>query len=148
MAGTAIVYADALAMISQGGGMPGLLLDMTANIRNIVADLEVLRTGMAEFTGSAVWDPGSILDGNEVAVDTTVTGVALGDFVTGVSFSVDLVDLELSGAVSAANTVTCVLSNNTGTTIDLSSGTLRMRVSSQGLVDAAADLTAHDITIT
>ena len=147
MAGSATTHAGALAQSAQGGGLPGLLLEMTANIRNIVADLEVLRTGLAEFVGSGTWNPSAIADGNEEAFDVTVTGAALGDFVTAVSFSLDLEDLELSAAVIATDSVTCVLSNNTGGSITLNSGTVRVRVASQGLVDAASDLVAYNQTL-
>ena len=107
--------------------------------------METLRGGVAEFTGSATWDPGSIADGDEEAVEVTVTGAALGDFVTGVSFSLDVADLVLNVSVTAADTVTCILANNTGGAIDLSSGTVRVRVSSQGSIDAASDLVAAEI---
>lgn len=80
-----------------------------------------------DLDGSATWDPGNIADGNEEAQDITVTGAALGDFVL-VSFSLDVTDLVLTGCVTAANTVTASLSNNTGGAIDLSSGTVRARV--------------------
>lgn len=73
------------------------------------------------------WNPASILDGNEDAVDVTVPGAALGDFALA-SFSLDITDLVLSASVTAANTVTAVLANNTGGTIDLGSGTLRVKV--------------------
>lgn len=74
------------------------------------------------LSGSKAWDPGSIGDGNEEALEITVTGAALGDFVLS-SFSVDVADLVLRGAVTAANTVTLVLANNTGGGIDLAAGT-------------------------
>ena len=77
--------------------------------------------------GSATWDPGSIADGDEEAKEITVTGAALGDFVL-VSFNLDVADLALVGAVTAANTVTAQLLNNTGGAIDLASGTIRARV--------------------
>ena len=59
---------------------------------------------------SATWDAASIADGNEVAVDVTVPGAALGDFAMA-SLSVDVADLVLSVAVTAANTATAVLAN-------------------------------------
>jgi len=68
--------------------------------------------------GSVTWDAGSIADGNEEAKEVTVTGAALGDFVLA-SFSIDVADLSLSAAVTAADTITFVLSNNTGGAIDL-----------------------------
>lgn len=80
------------------------------------------------YTGSVTWNPGSIDDGNEEAKEITVTGVALGDFVIGVSFSLDVADLVLNAQVTAANTVTAVLANNTGAAVDLAEGTLRVIV--------------------
>lgn len=88
---------------------------------------------LTPLTASATWDPASILDGDMVAVDTVVTGAALGDFVMA-SFSLDVADLVLSSTVTATNTVTTVLANNTGATVNLSSGTLRLRVFPSGNV--------------
>jgi len=82
---------------------------------------------MSGMTASATWDPASIADGNEVAVEVTVPDAKLGDFVLA-SFSLDVADLMLSAAVTAANTVTAVLANNTGGTVNLGSGTLRVKV--------------------
>lgn len=76
---------------------------------------------------SATKDWGSIDDGNEEAFDVTVTGAALGDFARA-SFSLDVTDLELSAQVTAANTVTVTLSNNTGGALDLGSGTVYVNV--------------------
>jgi hypothetical protein len=64
----------------------------------------------------------SIADGDEVAVDITVTGAALGDFVL-VSASVDVVDGVVNAQVTAADTVTVVMANNTGVAIDLAAVT-------------------------
>lgn len=79
------------------------------------------------FGSKATWDPGSIADGDEVAVDVTVNGAELGDLARA-SFSNDVTDLVLDAQVTAANTVTCVLANNTGGAIDLASGTVKVRV--------------------
>lgn len=87
---------------------------------------EVLIAGSA-LEGSATWDPGSIADGDMEAKDITVTGASLGDFVL-VSFSLDVADLTLTATVTATNTVTAVLANNTGGAVDLGSGTIRARV--------------------
>jgi len=82
---------------------------------------------LSGFTAEATWNPSSIADGNEEAVEVTVPGARLGDFAFA-SFSVDVADLVLSAAVTASNTVTAVLANNTGGAIDLGSGTLRVKV--------------------
>ena len=74
------------------------------------------------LSGSKAWDASSIADGDEEALEITVTGAALGDFVMS-SLSIDVADLVLRGAVTAANTVTLVLANNTGGGIDLAART-------------------------
>lgn len=86
--------------------------------------------------GSATWDAASIADGDEVVTEVTVTGAALGDFAIA-SFSIDVADLTLAAAVTAANTVTVQLLNNTGGAIDLASGTVYARVIKRGDVLAA-----------
>jgi hypothetical protein len=87
---------------------------------------DVLETQVA-LQASATVDPASIADGDELAGEITVTGAALGDFVLA-SFSLDLTDVALTAAVTAANTVTWTILNNTGGAIDLAEGTLRVRV--------------------
>jgi hypothetical protein len=77
--------------------------------------------------GSATKDFGSIADGNEEEQDITVTGAALGDFVVA-SLGVDTVGLTLTADVTAANTVTVVLGNFTGSAVDLASATLTVKV--------------------
>jgi hypothetical protein len=79
------------------------------------------------YIASATWDAGSIADGDEEAKEVTVTGAALGDFAIA-SLSIDIADLQLSADVTAANTVTCILSNSTGGAVDLASATLYVMV--------------------
>ena len=79
------------------------------------------------LTASATWDPASIADGDMEANDVTCTGAALGDFAQA-SFSLDVEDLVINAAVTAADTVTVVLANNTGGPVDLASGTVSVRV--------------------
>lgn len=78
------------------------------------------------FTGSAVYDPPNILAGASITTTIAVAGVALGDAVDGVSFSLDQQGILFSGYVSAANIVTVILFNRTAAAIDLASGTLRV----------------------
>lgn len=80
-----------------------------------------------DIYGSATWNPGSIADGNEEATTVTVTGAEVGDYAVA-SFSNDVSDLTLDAQVTAADTVTCVLANNTGGAVDLASGTVYARV--------------------
>jgi hypothetical protein len=56
----------------------------------------------------------------------TVPGVALGDMVIGMSVGVSEAGLVRRAYVSAANTVTIVTYNPTGSSVDLASTTLTM----------------------
>ena len=85
------------------------------------------------LTASETKDFGSIADGNEEAEEVTVTGAALGDFAVA-SIGVDATDLVVTAEVTAANTVTVVVLNNTGGAIDLASATLTVRVQKAGTV--------------
>lgn len=87
------------------------------------ARLEIVG-GLAATT---TWNPSSIASGAEEAKEITVTGAALGDVVL-LSASIDVADLALVGAVTAANTVTAQLLNNTGGAVDLGSFTLKALV--------------------
>lgn len=66
--------------------------------------------------------------GTFASVDVTVPNVALGDIVMGISMGVDTVDGVVGGAVTAANTVTLTLLNNSGGAIDLASTTCKFVV--------------------
>lgn len=66
--------------------------------------------------------------GTFASVDVTVPNVALGDIVMGVSMGVDTVDGVVGGAVTAANTVTLTLLNNSAGAIDLASTTCKFIV--------------------
>lgn len=79
------------------------------------------------LNASTTWDAGSINDGAEETKDINVPGAELGDFVMA-SCSIDVADLALTGQVTAANTVTLQLLNNTGGAVDLDSGTYYIRV--------------------
>ena len=80
------------------------------------------------LTGSKTFDAGSLVDAAGTSTTVTVTGAALGDFVTGVSLSVDLQGITATAYVSAADTVTVRFQNESGGTLDLASATLRVLV--------------------
>lgn len=88
---------------------------------------EAIIANNVDLNGSATWDAGSIANGAEEAKDVTVTGAALGDFAIA-AMGVDVTDLVLDAQVTAANTVTCVLANNTGAAVDLASTTVYVKV--------------------
>jgi len=76
---------------------------------------------------TTTWNASSIAVGGMEAKDVTVTGAALGDFAVA-SLSVDVSDLTVSASVTATNTVTVVLANNTAAAVDLASATLAVLV--------------------
>lgn len=78
------------------------------------------------LNASKTWDPASLATGTQTSTTVTLTGLALGDYVQA-SFSLDLQGTILTACCSVANTATVVLLNMTGGTLDLASGTLRVR---------------------
>jgi len=100
------------------------------------ASAVVTRRGNDQFRGlfSDTWsvkctlDAGSLVDGAGETDDVTVPGVALGDMVIGASLGVDLVGITVTGYVSAANTVKFRIQNESGSTVDLASSTMRIVV--------------------
>jgi hypothetical protein len=105
------------------------------------ASAVVSRRGNDQFRGlfsdtwavTATLDAGSLVDGAGETDDVTVAGVALGDMVIGASLGVDLVGLTVTGYVSAANTVKFRIQNESGSTADLASATMRDRYCSHGV---------------
>lgn len=124
-------------------GMPGSdVKQLTISLNALLSDVENLRSGVAEFIGSATYDPPSLADGAGATTTITVTGAVLGDFVMGASFDKDLQGILLTAWVSAADTVSIRFQNESGGTLDLASGTLRVRTSSPTFTGSAADITA------
>lgn len=70
----------------------------------------------------ATWDPPSISSGTQATTTVTHTGAVLGNTVTIYPPPYTLSGLVANGYVSAANTVTIVLSNLTSAAVDLGSG--------------------------
>lgn len=106
---------------------------MAANNRYGNSRTDLVLKGRA----TATWNPGSIASKDTVgasfaAQTVTVTGAALGDLVLA-SFSLDVTDLVLTADVTAADTVTVVLSNPTASAVDLASGTLTVLVVDQNV---------------
>lgn len=75
----------------------------------------------------ATWNPSSIANGGIESTTVTVAGANLGDYAIA-SFSLSLQGMEMTASISATNTVTVVLSNLTGASVDLASGTLSVLV--------------------
>lgn len=78
--------------------------------------------------GSATWDPASMAAGaGQSSAALTVTGAAFGDFVH-VAAPYDLQGVTCTGYVSATNNVVIRLHNGTAATVDLASGSWKVRV--------------------
>lgn len=75
-------------------------------------------------------NPSSILAGAEDTQAYTVAGLALGDMVLGVSFSLDVtVNADIQASVTAANTLTIRISNlNASTALDLATGDFKVLI--------------------
>lgn len=86
----------------------------------------VLFSGVLNAT--AVIDPASLVDAaGATSADVAVAGAALGDFVL-VSAPYDLQGITVTAYVSAANVVKIRLQNESGGTLDLASGTWKVKV--------------------
>ena len=96
----------------------------------------VSRRGNDQFRGifsdtwvvTATLDAGSLVDGAGETDTVAVPGVALGDMVLGCSFAVDEAGMSVTAYVSAANTVSIRVQNESTATVDLASTTLRLVV--------------------
>lgn len=76
---------------------------------------------------STTWDPPSIAAGGTYSQAFTVPQALFGDFVD-TSFTQPLSGCLVTSAVSAAGQVTVTLLNPTGSTVNLASGTLKLRL--------------------
>jgi hypothetical protein len=94
----------------------------------------VSRRGADQFRGlfnetwlvTATLDADNLIDGAGANDNVAVPGVALGDIVLGFSFGVSLAGMTVTSYVSAADTVTIRVQNESGGTINLAATTIRM----------------------
>lgn len=83
------------------------------------------------LVGTATYNPPNLGGGSGYTSTTvTVTGAALGDFAIA-SFSLSLQGLQITASVTATDTVTVTLHNETGGALDIASGTLAALVIKQ-----------------
>lgn len=87
-------------------------------------------------TGSATYDAANLIDAAGVTTTVTVAGAQVGDFAIA-SLGVDTAGITVTAWVSAANTVSVRLQNESGGALDLASTTIRVRV-----IPATPNLTA------
>lgn len=79
------------------------------------------------LTGSFTWDPPSLNDGDKTSTTVTVNSASVGDFVM-VSHQLSWQGVKAWGDVTASNTVTVYLHNETGGVVNIGSGTVRVMV--------------------
>jgi hypothetical protein len=127
IATTAFVRAEYAPLASPTlTGTPAAPTAAVADDSTKIATTAWVRTQYLQ--NSVVFDPPSQATNVVGVIQTlTVTGAAVGDYCL-VSFSVDLNGMILVAWVSAANTVKFQFQNKTAGTLDLASGTVRVRV--------------------
>lgn len=79
------------------------------------------------LSGSATYNASNLADGAGETTTVTVTGAALGDFAIA-SLGVSVAGITVTAWVSAADTVSVRVQNESGGALDLASTTLRVRV--------------------
>jgi hypothetical protein len=94
---------------------------------------------IGHLKGSATYDAASLADGAGVTSTATVTGAVLGDFAIG-SCSADLQGITTTWYVSAADTVSFRLQNESGGAVDLASLAYVARVIPQAAFGTAMTL--------
>ena len=120
-------FVDTPIAVVRGTGAVTINADPTTAL-GVATKQYVDARGTAYLQNSVVFDPPSQATNVVGVIQTlTVTGAALGDFCQA-SFSVDLNGMILVAWVSAANTVKFQFQNKTAGTLDLASGTVRVRV--------------------
>ena len=121
---SAVANSQFIGNVLKNGGSSNansFVLSGTTNytLRNIQYD----GTTWGVFT--ATYDPPNLVDGDGVTTNVTVSNATLGDFVR-VSFSLALQGILLTGWVTSSTNVAVRFQNETGGTIDLGSGTIRV----------------------
>jgi hypothetical protein len=112
--------------------------DLLEYLRILVYDLKemyesLVRYILLSYEASLVWDPGNLVDGaGETSSGITLPGAEFGDTVlVGPPYS--LQGILCVGYVSAADTISIRLQNETGGAINLASGTWKVRLLKAGI---------------
>lgn len=93
-------------------------------VRGVVANNIDGRGSNSALTSRVLYDPPSLSTGTLTTTTLNVSGSIFGDTVT-VGFSNNTQGLSFSGWVSSSDTVTIMIRNDTGSTVDLASGILQ-----------------------
>ena len=109
--GTAMTFVGA-----PGGG----------ELRSTQVGLHSVARGQRAYEAS--WTPGAILTTGKASITVTVPDAATGDLVLASHDQILTSDLRITGHVSAADTVTVVIHNPTGSTVTVGAGTVAVIV--------------------
>ena len=82
----------------------------------------------ALLLGTLTWNPASLANAANVSQDVTVAGAAVGDVAVAGFTGITAAGWRLTATVRATDTVSVMLTNNTGGAVDLPSGTLTVVV--------------------
>lgn len=91
------------------------------------AQFQSIFSEVITYTASLNLGDAATGSGTFASSDITIPGAALGDFVL-VSLAIDTVDTAIVAAVTAANTVTVTVLNNTAGAVNLAAATCRIAV--------------------
>jgi hypothetical protein len=135
----AVAYAAALLAVAIPLLVPGhgvallAIAPLGVIIPQRLANAILFMTGSVYVGGArAALDFGNIAAGLQARLTIPVTGALLGDFVRGAPETDLEAGLEYTCYVSAADTVTVTVSNNTAGAIDPASNTYRVGVTREG----------------
>lgn len=101
-----------------GGGLPGHQISLST----------FSRSGAAGEGPAFVWNPGVVVAGSQALLTVTVQGAELSDKVFASLTTLGSSGLMISAYVSAANEVTVILGNLTGSSQTIAEGTLSVLV--------------------
>lgn len=105
---------------------PAATLTLNSPPANVLVARNVNFSNYA-LNGSATFNPASLADGAGETTTITVNGAELGDFAVA-SFSLTTSGITITAWVSATDTVSVRLQNESGGPLDIDSGTIRARV--------------------
>lgn len=109
---------------------PQIVAGLSAKLYEYLSRIAIELNRFCELTGSATYNPPSLADGVGATTTVSVIGAKMGDYAVA-SFDLDLQGITVTAYVSAADTVSVRFQNESGGTLDLASGTLRVKVFKQ-----------------
>lgn len=114
----------------QSASLSGIVVSGNSFDQNKTGRVSILSSSTTFYgttiTAKTTYDPPSLAAGAVTSTDVSCAGARIGDFVS-VSFSLDTQGILFYGFVNASNNIKIWMKNNTGTTIDLASGTIVAR---------------------